>query len=277
MTIRTQSVPATGRPVALEVRNVSGSVTLEAVDGAETVEVRVEPLDSAAEEALSRVELDASPADPADHRPVRVRVAVPERRLFRAPSFAVAVTAPAGASAAVAVGAADAVLRGRFGRVEVDAASGDIDVEDCAELRLRTASGDARVGTVAGPATVATASGDVRGRSFAAGVDVSTASGDVQVDQVAGDAGITTASGDVAVHSVTEGAVRIRTVSGDAVVGIAPGRRVWLDLSSLTGRIESVLDDDADTAGDEATVSLALRSVSGDLRIRRAALAPPVG
>ncbi len=278
MTIRTQSIPTAGRPVALDVRNFSGSVSLEAVDGAETVEVRVEPLDAAAEQALERVDIEASPSDPGDQRPTTVRVAVPERRLLRAPSFAITVTVPADADARVAVGSADTVARGHWGRVNATAASGDVDVEECAELHLRTASGDARVGAVSGRATVATASGDVRGRSFAAGIDVGTASGDVTIEEAGGDVAITTASGDVTVRSVADGTVRVKTVSGDATIGVAQGRRVWLDLSSVSGRMGSDLDDDAADGDDgRAQVSLALRSVSGDLRIHRATFAPPVG
>ena len=269
MAIRTHLVPTGDRPAAVQVRNYSGSVTLEAVDGADAVSVRVEPLDSAAEQSLDRVEIDASPTDPGAAGPVTVRVEVPERRLLRTPSFAITVTAPPGAAARVTVGSADAVLRGRWGRVVTTAASGDVDVEDCAELHLRTASGDARVGAVAGRATVGTASGDVRARSFGAGADVSTASGDVAIEEATGNVGVTTASGDVALR-IADGAVRVKTVSGDATVDVAPGRRVWLDLSSLSGRMESELDDDGpEGAGNTPQVSLALRSVSGHLRIRR--------
>jgi hypothetical protein len=64
----------------------------------------------------------------------------------------------------------------------------------------------------------------------------------------------------------------VKTVSGDIEVGVVPGLRVWLDLSSLSGRMESQLDGDDPIAGDgPAQLTIALRSVSGDQRIRRAA------
>ncbi len=279
MSVRKYTTRTGDRPPAIEVRNPCGSVKLEALEGADEVDVRIEPLDSAAEQSLDRVEVDISPIEPdAAGSPTAVRVVVPERRLLRTPSFAITISAPAGAAARVAVASADVALHGRWGRVQATSASGDVDIEDCAELHLRTASGDARVGAVAGRSTVGTASGEVRARSFGAGVDLSTASGNVAIEETTGDVGITTASGDVALRCVADGAVRVKTVSGDVTVGVAQGRRVWLDLSSLSGRMGSELGDDAADGGDgPAQVSLALRSVSGDLRIRGAGFAPPVG
>ena len=63
-------------------------------------------------------------------------------------------------------------------------------------------------------------------------------------------------------------------MSGDVEVGVAPGLRVWLDLSSVSGRMNSQLtDDDGDAGEGPAQLALTLRSVSGDLRIRRVASA----
>ncbi len=55
-------------------------------------------------------------------------------------------------------------------------------------------------------------------------------------------------------------------------VGVVPGLRVWLDLSSVSGRMESQLDDDGRTPGENAPqLSVSIRSVSGDQHILRAA------
>ncbi len=57
---------------------------------------------------------------------------------------------------------------------------------------------------------------------------------------------------------------------------MAPGLRLWLDLQSVSGRLDSELDGDDGTrgeGGDEdggATLVVRMRSVSGDLRVRRA-------
>ena len=94
------------------------------------------------------------------------------------------------------------------------------------------------------------------------------------MEQTAGDVSISTASGDVTVGAASGGAVQIKTVSGDVSVGVVPGLRVWLDLSSVSGRMGSELADDGDAGDGPAELSLTLRSVSGDMRIHRTAAAP---
>jgi hypothetical protein len=265
-----QHVPVgDGPPPRIDVRNAAGSVTVEAVEGESQVDVLVEPLDDAAEELLDRVEVDVREGGP--DSPTRVRVTVPERRLLRTPAFAVRITTPPGTAARIAVASAEVELTGRFGDLELTSASGDLDVDQCADVHARTASGDARIGTVDGRASVGTASGDVRVGRATGPLQLRTASGDVSVEQAAADVSISTASGDATVGAVTGGAVQIKTVSGDSVVGVAPGLRVWLDLSSVSGRIESRLDDGSGGDG-PAALTLSMRSVSGDLRIHRAAV-----
>lgn len=262
---RTHRFPLPAGTPAIDVRNPSGSVTVEALDAADELTVLIEPRDGAAEQALERVEVSLVGS--------RLRIAVPERRLFRSPSFAITVTTPPGASARVAVASADAELRGPLGRVELTGASGDADVEECAELQFRTASGDARIGAVDGRVTVGSASGDIRVERAGGGLVARTASGDIAVGEAAGDVSLTTASGDLTVGRIAEGAVQVKTVSGDAEIGVAPGLRIWLDLSSVSGRMDSQLDDDCAPEGGPAQLSVTMRSVSGDLRIRRVAVA----
>jgi len=266
-----QQVPvADGPPPRLEVRNPAGSVAVDAIDGAAKVEVHVEPLDAAAEELLDRVEIDVR--EGGSDSPPRIRVTVPERRLLRTPAFAVRITTPTGTAARIAVASAEVELTGRFGDLELTSASGDVEVDQAADVHVRTASGDARIGTVDGRASVGTASGDVRiGRSLGP-LQLRTASGDVSVEHAAADVSISTASGDATIGAVAGGAVQIKTVSGDSAVGVVPGLRVWLDLSSVSGRIDSQLDEGGPAADGPAALTLALRSVSGDLRIHRTAV-----
>ena len=139
---RTHRFPVTDPPPAVEVRNPSGSVTVEARDDADEITVQITALDSSAEQLLDRVDLFFTHA--------RLQVQVPERRLLRTPGFAISVITPAGSSVRVAAASADTTLRGRLGDLELTTASGDVTVAECASLELRTASGDARVGTVSG-------------------------------------------------------------------------------------------------------------------------------
>jgi Putative adhesin len=273
MSVRSNSFPAGTTPPEIEVRNHAGTVAIEAVEGADSLDVRVEALDSAAEELLDEVEIDARPASP--DTPLRVRVLVPQRRLFRAGTFAVTVRTPAGARARVSVASADVAVRGPMGRLDLSGASGDFEVEQCTELHARSASGDLRIGVVTGRATVASASGDVRADRAGGGLQGRTASGDIEIGEAAGDVSLTTASGDLDLAAAAEGSIHVRSVSGDVTIGVVPGLRVWLDLSSVSGRMHSQLDEDA-AAGDEGApqLSITMRSVSGDLRVRRAAASP---
>ena len=275
MSVREHTFPNPGPPPSLDVRNPAGSVTVTAVEGAERVDVRVEALDAAAEQLLPDVDVSAVPAD-ADS-PLRVRVAVPERWMFRTPRFAVTVTAPAGAETGVAVASADARLHGPMGAVSVRAASGDTSVERAERLEVRSASGDVQVGTVAGRSSVGTASGDVRLDAADDGLEVRTASGGIRVGRLAGSVTLGSASGDIDVAALDQGTLQLKTVSGDAAVGVVPGRRVWLELSSVSGRMRSELDEEpagAEHDAGPATVSIVARTVSGDVRVRRVAAAP---
>jgi hypothetical protein len=278
VTVRTHRFPLSDVLRTVEVRNPGGSVTVVATDGAEELVVRVEPLDAAAELLADRVDVAVTPS--------RLRVSVPQRRLSRTPGFAVEVTTPPGAAVQVTTASGDVDLRGRLGHAELTGASGDASVEHCTELDVRSASGDARIGAVEGPATVSTASGDIRLDSVGGALQARTASGDVTVGAAAGDVTVTSASGDIEIGRASTGTVRLKTVSADATVAVEPGLRVWLDVRSISGRLYSDLDDEAPGSGggDRATLAVVLQSVSGDLRIRRAAArpaappaAPPVG
>jgi DUF4097 and DUF4098 domain-containing protein YvlB len=272
MSVREHTFPSAGPPPSLEVRNPAGTVAVTAVEGADRIDVRVEALDGAAEQLLATVDVSSTAGD--ESTPARVRVVVPERWLFRTPRFAVTVTTPAACEVRVAVASADALLRGPMGEVSVSGASGDVEVERADRLQVRSASGDVGVGAVNGHTTVATASGDARVTSAGDGLEIRTASGDVVVGRAAGHVTLGTASGDVAVSAVEHGTVRLKTVSGDANVGVVAGQRVWLELSSVSGRMRSELDGEQGGGSGPATVSITARTVSGDVRVTRAVSAP---
>jgi DUF4097 and DUF4098 domain-containing protein YvlB len=261
---RTHRFPLTDPHPAVEIRNPAGSVTVEARDGIDEITVQVTSLDAGAEQLLDRVTLFFTHS--------RLQVEVPERRLLRTPGFAISVVTPTGSAVRVATGSGSTALRGTLGAAEITSASGDVTVDTCASLELRTASGDARVGTVTGRMRSVSASGDLWLGTAGGDVTARTASGDLTIDESTGDVSVATASGEVSVGRATGGSVQAKTMSGDVEVGVAPGLRVWLDLSSVSGRMDSQLPDDGDDAGERpAQLSLDLRSVSGSLRIRRVA------
>jgi DUF4097 and DUF4098 domain-containing protein YvlB len=87
---------------------------------------------------------------------------------------------------------------------------------------------------------------------------------------------IKTASGDVTVGAAAGEVVQVQTASGDISVGVPRDPRVWLDLHSLSGRISSDLDEESSDPGRAPDLTLTLESVSGRIRIGRAAAAPVV-
>jgi hypothetical protein len=169
----------------------------------------------------------------------------------------------------------------------VRTASADVAcVGDLARLDARTASGDVTAASVSGAVDVNTASGDVWLENAGATVGVRTASGDIRLRQAAGDVALHTASGvvsvgpagasvqaftasgDVQIGSAASGEANVKTVSGDAQIGVAAGAGVYLDLSSVTGRIKSHLEEtDSDS---DVSLRVICRTVSGDIKITRA-------
>ena len=79
---------------------------------------------------------------------------------------------------------------------------------------------------------------------------------------------VNTASGDAAIRAARGDKVDIRTASGDAEIGVPSGTRVWLDLSTSSGRTNSDLAM-TDTPPDGAQLTVQVRTASGDITLRR--------
>ena len=182
----------------------------------------------------------------------------------------VTVRTPAGARVTVRTASADVSCVGQLADLEVATASGDVTAASVSgAAAVNTANGDVYVETVGGPVALRTASGDVRLRRAGGDVAATTASGDIQLGIVGGSAEVETASGDIEIGRVSTGEANVKTMSGDTSVGVARGAEVYLDLSSLTGDISSQLEE---TGGGEGVgLRVTCRSVSGDIKITRAA------
>lgn len=284
--MRTQTFETPG-DVRLDVRLGAGEIRLETAAVEETTVV-LEPLrDNDA--SLAAVE--------------NARVELRERRgghevvidargrggIFRQAEVLVSVTCPEGASVEAKSGSADVEGRGRFGSVEVDTGSGDVEFGDVAELDVNAASGDVTFGSVDGNARANTASGDVLIRSVGGEAKVNTASGDVTVREVTGELSVNSASGDVIVReagssvsvntasgdqeigSVARGSVSLKSASGDLKVGIAEGSTLWVDARSRSGAVRSELPvSDQAPEGEGPSVELRATTMSGDITVARA-------
>jgi DUF4097 and DUF4098 domain-containing protein YvlB len=226
-------------PVDLQVRLPSGDITVSAV-ATQTATVTLDGSDGIL--AATRVEFDGAV----------LSVVVPDQLgLARRGSVDATVELPEGSSCRVHSASADVQCTGALGALDVHTASGDVHAE-----------------RVSGPTRVDTASGEVS-IAAAAEVTVETASGDVGIGRVSGDVAVRTASGDVQIEAAAGPRVEIKAASGDIGVGVAPGIGVYLELSSLSGTVSSELEPGEETA--EADMTLSCRTISGDVRVSRAA------
>lgn len=259
--------------VLVSVECASGDVVVDTHDAATTeVEVRALRDDAATREAVenTRVEL-IQRGDGAE-----VSIVVPKRTgsfLGRDPKIRIEVRAPHGSDLSFTTASADVAARGRLGSVRGKTASGDVSVPDVAELRVESASGDLRVGDVSGDASLKTASGDIKAGRIGGRLDASAVSGDVRVDSAESGGSASAVSGDIDLTAVSEGEVSVRTVSGDVTVGVREGARVHVDVTTVTGDLKSdvPLDEVPAEGASGPLVDVRGRTVSGDLRIRRAA------
>ncbi len=257
----------TPKPLRIAVRNAAGVVALTCLDTPET-EVVVEPV-------------GADGTEIAEHTDValegnRLRIEVPDdKRWGSSPRVAVRIAAPSGSGLEARTGSADVECSGTLSGLTVNGASGDVLAELVdGDASVKLASGDVRLGTVTGEARVRTASGEAT-VDQAGTLDAVTANGDLSVGTVGSRLHAKTVSGDVHVADAAAGTVEATTTSGHITVAVRRGTAVHLELFSISGEIRSELpvDDNPPHAG--AGLELRLRSISGDVRVRRGTAAPP--
>lgn len=190
----------------------------------------------------------------------------------------VRITAPESSEVTITGRATDVRITGMAGALTIRTSSGEVSTQACSgDARMTTASGDLQLGAIAGNAFVQTAAGDIRIRAIGGRGSVQSTSGDVHIGPVGGDAEVRTVSGDVTVAEVRRGAVRITTVSGDVDLALRRGTLATIGLTSVSGSVRSDLSvEPARPAGrpdaerPTAAAHLRVKTVSGDIRLRRA-------
>jgi|CXWL01.1.fsa_nt_gi DUF4097 and DUF4098 domain-containing protein YvlB len=90
-------------------------------------------------------------------------------------------------------------------------------------LRVRTGSGDVRIGDLEGPVSAQAGSGEIRVGRIAGAVRVRTGSGDVELIEGTGGVNVSTGSGEVSVRIAGAGRSELSTGSGDVEVAGAAG------------------------------------------------------
>lgn len=258
----------------LKVRNPAGDVRVETAEVAETT-VELVPLNDsdATRHAIESASIGA--------RGDEVFVEIEGRSWsfsignfgFSSAKVGVRVSCPHGSTLDCDTASADVETAGTLGGSRIRTASGELALDRfSAELEAKSASGDIRVEFVEGPAVVNTVSGDVDVRTALGGLSVNSVSGDVEAGEVTGDVTVQSVSGDQRVRASGPGELTFKAVSGDVQVGIRRGLRVRLDVNSVSGSIGSELDvSDTPSASDGPEAALRVRTVSGDVKITRAA------
>jgi hypothetical protein len=241
--MRTETFHTPGEP-SLRIRIPAGRVDIETVAGEET-----------------RVELESDPGVEEEAviatRGGEVVVEIEERRLLflrTAADARVRVTCPPGARLELKVVSADVTAHGDFGHADVKTVSGDVELDRVeGDLEVKTVSGDVAADAVSGRATVQTVSGDIR------------------VGEAGGPVTGQTVSGDIRLASVREGAVMLKSVSGDMQIGVRAGSSLWVDAKSVSGDTSSELAvGETPPEGEGPLVELRATAMSGDIRIIRA-------
>ncbi|HVA31422.1 MAG TPA: DUF4097 family beta strand repeat-containing protein [Gaiellaceae bacterium] len=247
----------TPAPVELQVRIPTGEIEVETIDGDES-SVSVSGNEKLVEQ--TRVELDGNKlvVELRGRKPLGITISIGDFSFGNGGGLVVKARIPHASAARLATAAADMNLRGRYERLDVNSASGDLRLSGEVERDavLKTVSGDVRIDRVGG---------DLR---------VNSVSGDVAVASVGGSIESRTVSGDVRFDVVREGTVTVQSVSGDIELGVAPGTNLDVDAGSVSGDLSSEVPLGSEPHGanaDGPTVVLRGKTVSGDVKVFRAA------
>ena len=170
------------------------------------------------------------------------------------------------------LGSADLRTVGRLGAVEVKTGSGDISIaETSGDVRIQSGSGDIRADVVGGDMEITTASGDVSATRVEGTTSIRGASADVTLEEAEGPVHLNTASGDIRVGAVRGAELHANSASGDVMVGVPTGTKVWLDLNTVSGSTASDLQMTGEPVSDGPVATVQVRTISGDIQIRRVA------
>lgn len=274
----------TPAPVRLRVEIPKGRIMVVAE---ETTETRVE-LTAIHGDAATRAWIaEAEVAQNGDEVVVRL----PKARLGlfgTGGSVEARVHAPLGSAATLSAGAGRIQTTGRLGEVDASSGSGSIQLDDSNGVRARTGSGDIAIAGSAGSVEAKTGSGRITVGKVGADARITTGSGDAELAEATGDARLSTgsgdieiglagdsleafaASGDVRIRRADHGRVRAKTISGQVSVGVANGAAALLDITTMSGRVNSELEAAGPPGEGEKRIELIVSTMSGNVNLARA-------
>jgi DUF4097 and DUF4098 domain-containing protein YvlB len=256
-------------PFTLSITVPAGTVHIAAEERS-TASVEVTPFDNgeAARETAARTAVDMHGDT------LVVRVPEGEGWLWRRHGrVRVTVRVPRGTTTLhVKTASADVEARGAYAAGQVSTASGTVFVEQVdGDFSASAASGDVRVDHVGGALSIRSASGDVATGVVGGDLSAQTASGDMRFGEARASIRASTASGDIYVGRVSNGVANVKSASGDVTLGVVAGTRAWLDLSTISGSTHNDLSmgGGEEPAGEPTQLRLQVRTLSGDIAIRR--------
>jgi DUF4097 and DUF4098 domain-containing protein YvlB len=263
--------------VTLQIRIPSGHVVIATSEEPRT-EVELIPRGRRGQEAIEQIEI--SHHDRGDRHVISIeqqdRIRWGPIQISWGGEVEVRVTCPSGTELELSGASTDFSANGSYGDVVARTASGDVRLGEVdGKLEVKTASGDVNLDRIdSDKASLVTVSGDVEVGHAERGLMLRTVSGDVEFGVARGPVTVATTSGDIRLRSLESGELRIQTVSGDSRIGIAPGTRIWVDATSLSGDLKSELEMGDDAPEDEPgqageVVPVYVKSVSGDVSIVR--------
>jgi DUF4097 and DUF4098 domain-containing protein YvlB len=262
-------------PAEIDVRLASGEIDVDP-----TLEGRIEVELIAHDEESQRL-VDETRIELHDHhgRPQLI-VDVPNKSrgfsfalVFGRSGISCRIRCPQSSLLSVRSKSADVHASGTLGGLNVATASGDVEAHIVeGGVSVKAASGDIRVREVGGGVSIQTASGDIDLDIVRGALSAATASGDLRIGEAYDNVSANTVSGDQEHGAVMQGNVSAHSVSGDVTIGVRRGSKVFLDCNTVSGDTSSELELTTDApAGDGPLVEIRAKSVSGDIRITRAA------
>ncbi len=274
----------TPTPIDLAIHLPVGAIDIVATDRADTV-VTVTPTNPARTQ-------DQRGADETkvDFDGQRLTVTAPKPRfsvIGPSESVDVRVELPTGSrlTADIAVGGVRST--GTLGATRIKASTGGVDVEGTADLWLRAAHGNARVGTASGDVEITADHGQIRIGTVSGDAVLKASHGSIQIDESHADveaklsygdleitrafASVTakTAYGTIRLGEVSSGSIQVESGYGQLAVGVRAGVAAWLDLSSKEGRVRNALEGSGAPTDGQPTVAVRARTSFGDVTVER--------
>lgn len=190
-------------------------------------------------------QVDASPDEAVRQTRVdlvggRLVVHTPKAMHLRAIPLSVTVRAGTGSHVQARTGSGAVTVTGDAGRLDVTTGSGQINADRASGVAsVVSGSGPIRLGPMTAGVRARTGSGTVEVSAVGGVSQVSTGTGDVWLGGVSGDVMARTGSGNVTVANASAGSIELVTGTGQIRVGVKPGVRAKIDLSSSSGSARS--------------------------------------